>query len=285
MRVAFLNRGRETYPGGDLVALDATMEALRRRGVECVETGWQADKIKDFDLAHIFHCNFDWSYGNYKAVIKAGKKYVLTPLFYPDLLSGIDENELNDIFWGASAVIPFSSIEANKFKHIRYVGLDHIIPNGTSSRFHWHHNSNVSKREDSVLCVSARGPSDKNVQMVERICAKIQRKFVLAVNQPEIKYHLYSIFVNASISERMSLTIGEALCSGCRVLATQENWGNEWYPGIVTFDPCNENRLQHLILWALNSDHWDYRPNEAARQITWHWVAKQIHQVYEEVLA
>ncbi len=92
------------------------------------------------------------------------------------------------------------------------------------------------------------------------------------------------MFVNASDSERMSLTIGEALCANCRVLATTGNWGNSWYQGLVTFDPKDESKLEHLIRWALASPTWDYRPNAAARCLTWEWVAMKIEAVYKEVL-
>ena len=55
MKIAFLNRGRETMEGGDCIALDATMAALRKRGIECEETGWDRQRMKNgnFDLAHI----------------------------------------------------------------------------------------------------------------------------------------------------------------------------------------------------------------------------------------
>ena len=57
MRICFLNRGRDAYPGGDAIALDATMAALRMRGHHCEETGWNRDAMRagKFDLAHIQH--------------------------------------------------------------------------------------------------------------------------------------------------------------------------------------------------------------------------------------
>ncbi len=125
--------------------------------------------------------------------------------------------------------------------------------------------------------------------MIRRICERIgvtsfittdvSRSGVAAAMQ------FAKVFVNASGSERMSLTIGEALCADCRVLATNQNWGNEWYEGLVTFDPTDETKLEHLIRWALNSPTWDYRPNAAARCITWDWVAGKLEEVYREVLS
>lgn len=282
MKVAFLNRGR-VHPGGDLIALDATVEALRRLGVECVETGWdrQAMASGGFDLAHIFHCDFDWSKGNYEAVQAVGLPYVLTPIYY-----GFYGTHAAPILDNAKAILPFSQLEAGELPCGNRKRIT-VIPNGTDKEFFYWHDS-VDGRVRRVLCVSARGKSDKNAEVVERICKRNGYKFVCATDLTRedlaTYYKASSVFVNASPSERMSLTIGEALCAGCRVLATKHNWGNEWYPGLVTFDPTDEIKLEHLIRWAINSASWDYRPNEAARQLTWDWVASKIKAVYEEVL-
>ena len=144
-------------------------------------------------------------------------------------------------------------------------------------------------RRPVVLAVSARGDSDKNIPMLRRICqgANIPLTVASGISRSDLAamYPEHMVFVNASESERMSLTIGEALCAGCRVLATQENWGNEWYPGLVTFDPTDELHLEHLIKWALSSPDWDYRPNTAARCLTWDWVAEKLEAVYREALS
>src|SRR6267142_5790113 len=113
MRVAFLNRPR-TYPGGDMIAMDATIHALQELGVYARFVS-APGFVKDFDLVHMFHCNFDWSWQNYQAIKAAGKSYVLTPIFYPDLLSGITREELKEIINSAAYLTPFSFAE---FKEI-----------------------------------------------------------------------------------------------------------------------------------------------------------------------
>jgi hypothetical protein len=170
-------------------------------------------------------------------------------------------------------------------KHEELKALVRIIPNGTDPIFH----HEADQREKSVLTVSARGPSDKGVPMVAGICKRLG---VLYFNASDLVhsslstcYPHFKVFVNASGSERMSLTIGEALCAGCRVLATEENWANAWYPGLVTFNPSDELYLEHLIRLALTSADWDYRPNAAARCLTWDFVAEKLEGVYKEVLA
>ena len=286
MRVAFLNRGR-VHPGGDLVALDATMEALRRHGVECVETGWDraAMAAGNFDLAHIYHCDFDWSRGNYEAVRDVGIPYVVTPIYY-----GFDKSYSSLVLQDAKFILPFSHVEADMIfaTRVSYPKRVRVIPNGTDQIFHENHDADYM-RYKQVLTVSARGKSDKNVDVVERICKRIFCKFVFAtgLSQYELAnlYQSSQIFVNASGSERMSLTTGEALCAGCRVLDTNANWGGEHYPGLIRFDPNDELRLERLLRWALTGDSWDYRPNEFARTLTWDYHAECLERVYQEVIS
>lgn len=300
MRVAFLNRGREAGPGGDAIALDATMDALRKRGHYCEETGWDRVRMKTgfFDLAHIFHCNFSWSWGNYQAVRDVGLRYVLTPIYYPGpLLCGISRSQMHEIVNNASMVLPFSNCERALYDwsgvfHSSATATDiyrrfRSIPNGTDSMFDGQDGRDHMVALD-VLAVSARGDTDKNIDLVRRVCARLERSLTVATGLSRADladaYRHHRLFVNASGSERMSLTIGEALCAGCRVLATNQNWGNEHYPGLVTFPPKDEGRLESLIKSALSSEHWDYGPNAAARSITWDWVAGQLEEVYAEVM-
>ena len=290
MRIAFLNRGRDAFPGGDAVALDATMDALRTRGHHVEETGWDRGRLAmgQFDLAHIMHVNFSWSWGNYEAVRDVGLPYVLTPIYYPGpLLSGITKEQLKEIVNNAKAVLPFSQHEARElsFATGTWPPTWRAIPNATAPEFHW---TFQPMRRPAVMAVSARGDSDKNIPVLRRICqqASIPLTVASGVSRSDLAlmYAEHMVFVNASESERMSLTIGEALCAGCRVLATDQNWGNSHYPGLVTFDPKDEPHLEHLIKWALSSPDWDYRPNSAARCLTWGWVAEKLEGVYRECL-
>src|SRR5689334_11709572 len=211
MRVAFLNRGREAHPGGDLVALDATMDALRRKGVEVEETGWDVAALDgNFDLAHVFHCNFDWSKGNRDAVYKSSQKwggqlpYVLTPIFYPGLRSGITDVDLRCIVFDAALVLPFSHREAREMRHELGFFPYEPIPNGTDPKFHC---TTPASQREGVLCVSARGESDKNVPLVRAACEKLGLPFTCATGIPHDEmpavYARHRVFVNASDSERM----------------------------------------------------------------------------------
>lgn len=284
MKVCFLNRGRETHPGGDVLALDATMAALRRKGVHVEETGWDVERMKagEFDLAHVFHCNFDWSFGNARAVRAAGLKYVLTPIFYEGLLSGITSEELKWIIYTAERVLPFSKREVSE---VRVAAFLHphpsiIIPNGTDPIFH---DTSDAMKRIGVLCVSARGENDKGIPQVKAICEKLRFPFTCITGIPHDQlppiYKAYRLFVNNSDSERMSLTVGEALCAGCRVVSNHGNRGSEHFRNLVV-DYIHED----LIARSYNLPDWDYLPNHDARQLTWDLVADRLIKVYEEVL-
>ncbi len=307
MKISFLNRGRETHPGGDVIALDETMAALRRLGVECVETGWDVEAIKSggFDLCHVFHCQFSWSWGNYQAIRAARKKYVLTPIYYPGLLAGVTQEQVDDMQANASAVTFFSQREAAETPYPRNYGHDapailrgrkeRIIPNGTSRDFHYY-NGDVGAKligsdREGVLTVAAR-EGDKNANKVREACQRAflthGHAFSLPRERMASEYRIHKVFVNASESERMSLTIGEALCAGCRVLATKENRGNEHYgPGLYTFDPRESVEVlaeRIRTVYECSDDDWDWSPNIRARKLTWDLTAAMLKQVYEEVL-
>lgn len=290
MRVAFLNRGRDAFPGGDAIALDATMDALRKRGHVADEIGWVAEKLRDYDICHLMHSNFNWAFGGYKAILEAQKPYVLTPIYYPGpLLCGISLVDLTDTVRGAERLLPFSQKECSVIRgDILFSTPVTVLPNATDRQFHAPDGREHQSTLD-VICVSARGDSDKNIPMLRRILGRVcGDNFTVAtgLSRSDLAdaYRRHRVFVNASESERMSLTIGEALCAGCRVLATDQNWGNSHYPGLVTFDPTDELHLEHLVRWVLTSKNWDYRPNAAARCLTWDWVAEKLETVYREVL-
>ena len=264
MRIAFLNRGRETHPGGDVLALDSTMAALRRKGVHAEETGWDVARMKagEFDLAHMVHVNFSWAWGNYEAIRQAGLCYVIQPCYYPKLLSGITQKQFQEMILKASGVLPFSDVEGSEILQNMRLGEGerHIkdqfwrrIPNGTDEAFH--STSDPMKRV-GVLCVSARGTEDKGIPKVKAICEKLRIPFTAISGIPHDQlppiYKAHRLFVNASDSERMSLTLGEALCAGCRVVSNHGNRGSEHYRNLVV-DYIQED----LIARSYNLPDWD----------------------------
>ena len=166
-----------------------------------------------------------------------------------------------------------------------------VVPSGTIREFCYlpdiidiHPNS----REAGVLTVSARGPSDKNCGIIEECCKELGVPFFVAHDIPHEQlpeiYFRSKVFVQASTYENMSRTVGEALCAGCRVVATEHNMGNEWYPGLVTINPIQQDSLKSAIVYALESPDWNWMPNRTARRMTWRRTASILLNLYTECL-
>jgi len=304
MRVSWLNRGLHSHPGGDLIQVEETALALRKQGVwvnvESEDPEQCRPHLSSIDIAHIVHCNFGFSKANWLWCVKAGVPYVLTPLYYDANKLGMTYEEQRQMLEGASAVTLFTLQEAELIQRCTgYNGFNadrggfRIIPNGTSVRFH---SSEDPMQRAGVLAVAAREGA-KGTGIVRELCKELGYPFTLATgvakeDMPGL-YKSHRVFVHAADLEVMSLVIGEALCANCRVLATETNPGNSWYPGLVTFNPhmpAGRVVLKNLLQWAYLEGaepgwvHWNYTPNEAARKLTWDYVATQFKEVYNEVL-
>ena len=289
MRVAILNRDRAWWPGGDLVEIDNRIAALAKLGVECV---YEPLDLTGFDVVHVFHSNFDWSLANMERAWAYNIPYVVTPIFYPNHKGtkghGSAERIAEDLR-EAAAVMPFSRREAEEIARelgallVREVD---IIPNGTSPDFH----AEDGFSRSGVCTVVARTPDViKNSGLIKDACALAGLPYEqicgIAPAEMPAAYRRFKVFVSASKGERMSLVVGEALCSGCRVLSTIENRGNEWYPGLQTINPAmTPKALSALLSVAYRSEEWDWRPNEAARELTWDRCAAATLKVYEKAI-
>ena len=288
MKIAFINRSRSSHPGGDLVAIDETMAALRCRGIECeyAPEGWTSEWLSDFDVAHLFHMNFGWSLENIKKVY-GYIPYVLTPIYYPDFAAGVSKGEMLGMLLRASMVMPFSNQERTEItagipyaKQARF----YFVPNGTSQAFH-HANVTNSGERKGVIAVAAR-EGDKGLNLVAEACDMAGLPFhkVTGIPYAEMPLHYATarVFVNASGSERMSLTTGEALCAGCRVIDTEGNRGREWYGDrLVTWRPSDgPATLAALLTGVYTATDWDYAPNNLARSLTWDMVAAKLIVLY-----
>ena len=297
MRVAFLNRKRDIHAGGDLTQIDATMTALRAMGVECeyAPEGWSLDWLRTFDLAHVFHINFPWSTYNWSRCVEADVPYVMTPIFYPTAELGADTATMRRALYSASWVMPNSHAEAielmkvcdmGPFVLFDYPPMRPPIPNGTDSLFAGEHSA---ANRDGVLCVTPRA-GDKNTDLVRDCCETLGLPFTVAtgIEDRDKLAYIYRqslVFVNASSSERMSLTTGEALVAGCRVVDTTGNRGGEWYgQGLVRVDPANVVKLRDAIHLAYHQRSWDYSPNVLARKLTWSSVARDLVRIYVRVV-
>ena len=182
--------------------------------------------------------------------------------------------------------MPFSIAEAEELSS--EIGLSRdmdIIPNGVDERFH----CLASYDRVGVCTVIARPQDRKNCDVVEQACKLAGLPYTLICGVPYEEmpkaYAKHKIYVNLSDSERMSLAIGEALCAGCRVLATSGNRGNSWYPGLITIDPkISVNDLNGQLQAIDNDPMWDWTPNATARKLTWTVVTERALAVYNRVI-
>lgn len=260
------------------------MAALEKLGVHCTNIygEWSPETLHQYDLVAIQHSNFTWSKDNWWKTLASRRPYVVLPIFYPTDALGMNYSEIRTMFENASAVVPLSFAEAREITTLTgYAGPFHVIPHGTEERFHWYHMDD--DRDDYVMCANARG--DKGESIVQRVCQRLGLPFryvrELPHSQLHSAYRRARVFVHSSPDDRMSLTVGEALCSGCRVISSSRDRGNEWFLGIRQWDPDDESGLYDEIMAAWGPDEWDYRPNETARTMTWEKAALAWKRVYE----
>src|SRR5437667_4154988 len=136
MKVAFLNRSPCAYPGGDVLSINETIDALKPLGVEAkyVHGEWGSGDLQPFDLVHVKHVNFSWSKWNFEQVWASGKPYVVQPVFYPRTDLGMSAREIARAVADAACVIPYTWAEWSSLcEHIEYELQDirvQCIPNG-----------------------------------------------------------------------------------------------------------------------------------------------------------
>lgn len=263
------------------------MAAVRKLGHECFNLygEWSPESLHEYDVVHIQHCNLTWSKDNWWKTLASRRPYVVSPIFYPTDALGMAYDEMRAMFENASAVCPLSFREAWEITTLTgFSGPFHVIPHGTEERFHCVRDITTSDYSyEFVMCANARG--QKGESLVEKVCERLGLPFRYVTGVPHEKLHLLyrqaRVFVHSSPDDRMSLTVGEALCSGCRVISSDRDRGNEWFPGLKACNPESEQELEAYIGMAWRSEQWDWRPNERAREMTWEVAARKWLKVYE----
>lgn len=283
LKIATLNRGRDTHPGGDMVHLDSLSEALGRYGVTREHKGWH-DDLSSYDLIHCHHINFDWSEANYMHALKFGKPIVLTTIFY-DSESWLPFKQMKTLLLHAAAVVTYSLHEEAVIRmRTLFQGRVHVIPPGVGQEFFhpW-----TDQEREGVLTVAARS-GDKGCAAVEAACRLLDIPYqqAIGVSRQDLPalYKKAKVFVNNSGHESFGLTILEGLVAGCRVLATSASWALEHFPGIMPIDPQSKEGLEAALWLAYKSDVWDYTPNQIAETMTWDEEARSMKSLYERVL-
>ncbi len=82
-RVLFWTRRRSAPRGGDLVALEQTLDALRARGVVCGVSDDPAHDLQGFDLVHLYNLtDADAALEYTAAAVRQDKPLVVTPIYW-----------------------------------------------------------------------------------------------------------------------------------------------------------------------------------------------------------
>ncbi len=293
MRVAILSRERSTHPGGDLIHIDAVTRELSMMGVERVYfdgcrggKGLPPGELEGFDLIHQYHINVSWVRECVQSGIRSGLPMVVTCVFYPSGNLGVSWEETKEWLWSMDGVLVYSAKEEKLIRErCGYTGaIDYVYP-GVSPTFFGP--DDVAGRH-GVLTVEAREGA-KNTKSVEEACAKLDLFYWKVTGIPHAKlpdiYRKARVYVLPSNPEAWGHTVLESLAAGCRSIITEVSGAVEWLPGLVTVDPAsNVATMVSLIKWAYETKQWDYRPNQAARRMTWRKCAEKTLNVYRRVV-
>lgn len=310
MKIVIQNRDeRESHKGGDMVQVHEYVNNLIKLGDDAVYSpSWDMD-FNGYDIVHLFHLNFGWTWKHYLNVRKQNKPYVITTVFYPFENSDMDISMMCEILDNAERVFCMSVNECNEM--IQF--LNHEVPqekivitnNGVAEYFtpegpkydkltdyvmtagRWEAGKGHGKVIDAcrrlglpVLAVGSYGDQEfkKGCQASypEALCLEHVEPDVLAT-----MYRGAKLYVCASNSERNNLCLMEAAACGCNLVSAPGNRGNEWYgPRLTIADPANNEALDLAIKLEYEN------PKEGfwiGKIPLWEEVTKQIREVYKNI--
>lgn len=293
LKIGVANRDPNAYHGGDNIQINAMIKALEMKGVFCHQPLEFKPNWSNYDVVHAYHLNFSWSNIIYNNIWEQNKPYFITAIFYPSTDLGSSAEQMKAYVEGALFTVVQSDWEKQELIEITGATESKIrvIPNGVESSFivyppHYEINCEDKTREN-VITVTAR-EGDKNSYLVQKVCAELNIPYVnisgFKLKREELPdiYRKSRVFVNASDSERMSLTTHEALASYCKVISTEFNRGNQWFPGLVTCNPSNYHDLKSKINFAYRATQWCYLPNDFAASLTWDIAAERYLECFRE---
>lgn len=315
MKILWQNRDPNTHTGGDMIQVNATIEALRKLGVECEFSCDMHRKLDDVDLVHLVHLNFGWTKHQYDNCMTQNKPYVITTLFYDTDELGVSKVDMAQILKDAKAVICNSVDE--QLELIRWFGqIDNlfVIKNSVSDIFY----NNKTSGGGYVLSVGRFEHFKGHIRVVEA-CIKLNIPVIvvgslgdqayldvlnkLQEDNPRLVtimrdiayesmpgiYENAQVLVSASTSERDSLVLLEGMTSGCNIVATKYNRGNSNLDhqtlNQIMVDPENPDQLLLAIrkMWFRDRNYLKLK----TKMIEWSWydVANKLKQIYARTRA
>jgi glycosyltransferase involved in cell wall biosynthesis len=250
MRIAFfVYPWAMQSPGGGEILLLKTKEALEKKGVSIKLFNQWEDKLKDFDVLHVFGSVKD-CLGLMQAAKNAKVKVVLSPIFWSTLNRAINEygsfaqktigalrhaakvllpimpSERRKMFLVADALLPNSEAEARQVSrlfainrqkmHVVYLGVDERFYNAEPNEF-----ISKYKIKDFILSVGRFEPRKNQLNLIKAL--KGSGKQLVFIGDPVIGYEKYyqrcrqsaedAIFINRLAHNDNLLSSAYAACA------------------------------------------------------------------------
>jgi glycosyltransferase involved in cell wall biosynthesis len=293
MRILMQNRdynSPDNPNGGDMVLARGISEGLRKLGHEVDESSSLEPNLSNYDLVHIWHINFPWSYFQADNAQRQEKPYIFSSIFYPHII----QEHLKEMLDGASAVCVNSQTELSLLDHEykeEFFGekqLNYkIIPSSIDDKFSRNKVCAVSRIEDHknplpiveacnnlLLELWMAGPST-NKGLANELEKKGARLTGNLDKEELQKLYLESrVFISTSLGERDSVSAREAKAMGCKIVMTKENLANDTLKPDAIIDPKDVNDITN----KLKEVYEDY-------PLTHFEAAKKYLEIYEEATA
>lgn len=291
MKVAFINRPKDSWIGGDYVQMEKTADELRKLGIEVTifETPFPLPTsiMNDIDIVHLWNFTMDWTKSGIW-MAKGHKKKTVCSMIYHDVSSISDETQqiMIDNLDRAIFLCPQEKERADK--HIKVTNYV-FIPNGIDK---WWLEPVDYKTEDYVLTVG-RIDGTKGQLEVAKECKKLGLKYKIVgenINHEYLKlcqkngveylgvltgdklkevYAKCRVYVLKSNTEIMPLTVMEAGALNKPVVLNDKCLFK--FPGI-------SNSIEEAWNKTDNKELYDF-----ISKTTWESIAKLIKQQYETI--
>ena len=295
LKVLFFNRDHSLWMGGDAMQLDATRCALEALGVQTTYSSDLTIDLMPFDVVHLFHLNFQWTATLARRCREAGKPYVVSAIFFPEVRD-VSAAEMRTIVEHSHATMVFSAAERDLI--VRATGADArqmcIVPNGIDHQV-W----NRGRRRFGPILTFARLTPAKGLIHAAQACCELGIPYVVfgpGAGYPQYEDDLRqlgarllgahrqavlataarmaSVFVCPSFSDVQSLSVLEAAQCGLPIVDSIHNPGASLLPSSMIVDPSDHQALVHAIRTQRAA------PDNTDRVPTWDDVARQVLALY-----
>lgn len=301
MKVLMVNRPL-TWVGGDQIQLEATADNLRKLGVEVdIKENWGYGWSfygKRYDIIHAFNFNMPWN--EWLKEKKYSCKYVCSTIYQPDQ-KYFDTKTLQKMYDNLDAVIllhkgeekrlTVDGIKINNKKH-------YCISNGIEDYWYGQPEMALGNHRKYVLTVG-RLSEHKGQANVGFVCHKLGIPYVSVGGQTREQNQYYMIFpdvsreklkqfyadcicfVLVSKNELMPMTVMEAGMQAKNIILTDDcDWDLPHIDKVKFGDIVGlENAIKRAIKKPPN-----YPLQSLLKKMTWENTAKQVLDVYKEVL-